>query len=52
MKDPNPLVNGKGIAFLEKKNIRVKSGICRPEAKGLNESYIKRMKTGDVYGNR
>ena len=39
MKDPNPLVNGKGIRALRRKNIRVKCGICRKEAENLNKPY-------------
>ena len=44
MKDPNPLVNGKGLNFLKKKGIEVKTGMCRNEAKLLNADYIKRIK--------
>lgn len=39
IKDPNPLVNGKGMDFLRKKNITVKLGICRREAEKLNRAY-------------
>jgi diaminohydroxyphosphoribosylaminopyrimidine deaminase/5-amino-6-(5-phosphoribosylamino)uracil reductase len=52
MKDPNPLVNGKGVAFLRRNKIGVRSGICLREAKDINRSYIKRMQSGDVHGNR
>lgn len=52
MKDPNPLVNGKGMAFLRRNGIDVKSGISRREAKELNQSYLKRIGAKDVYGNR
>ena len=41
MKDPNPLVNGKGIKALRKKNIVVNVGICRQGARRLNRNYIK-----------
>src|SRR4030042_1455886 len=41
MKDPNKLVNGKGLATLRKNGIKVKTGICRKIAKELNEVYIK-----------
>lgn len=44
MKDPNPLVNGKGFDFLRRNGIGVKSGICLREAKALNAAYIKRVK--------
>ena len=39
MKDPNPLVNGKGIRALRKKKIKVRCGICRLEAESLNKTY-------------
>ena len=41
MKDPNPLVNGKGLRMLKKNGIEIKMGICRKEAKELNRNYIK-----------
>jgi len=41
MKDPNPLVNGKGLSILKKNGINVKVGICRKEAEKLNRNYIK-----------
>lgn len=43
MKDPNPLVNGKGIQKLKNAGIEVQVGICEKEAKGLNEVYIKNI---------
>ncbi len=43
MKDPNPLVNGRGLNLLRKNGIKIKTGICRKEAKRLNKVYI------DVY---
>ena len=43
-KDPNPLVNGKGLNVLRRKDIEVKIGICEREAKALNRSYINSMK--------
>ena len=41
MKDPNPLVSGKGINILEKNNIKVTTAILEKEAKELNEIFIK-----------
>jgi len=46
MKDPNPLVGGKGAARLRKAGIKVKSGILRKEAESLNEIYLKNITTG------
>ena len=43
MKDPNSLVNGKGLNLLRKNGIKIKTGICRSEAKKLNAIYIKSM---------
>ncbi len=46
MKDPNPLVKGKGIAKLRKNGIEVKVGILEDECHRLNESYSKFICTG------
>ena len=46
MKDPNPLVGGKGASKLKKAGIRVKSGILKKEAEELNEVYLKYITTG------
>jgi diaminohydroxyphosphoribosylaminopyrimidine deaminase/5-amino-6-(5-phosphoribosylamino)uracil reductase len=46
MKDPNPKVDGKGIAALEKAEIMVKVGVCEDEAWELNGGYIKQVTTG------
>jgi diaminohydroxyphosphoribosylaminopyrimidine deaminase / 5-amino-6-(5-phosphoribosylamino)uracil reductase len=45
-KDPNPLVNGKGIRRLREAGITVKTGILQKEAELLNEKFFKFMKTG------
>lgn len=44
MKDPNPLVNGRGLKLLRKKGIEVKTGLCRRETKKLNKIYIERIR--------
>jgi len=51
MRDPNPLVNGRGIEILRRNKVGVKVGICRKEAMLLNSSYINRVKQ-DVYRDR
>jgi len=40
IKDPNPLVNGKGIKILKKNGIKVQYPILQNEARRLNEFYI------------
>ena len=45
LKDPNPMVSGKGIKQLRKAGIKVKTGILTEEAKKLNESYFKYITT-------
>ena len=40
VKDPNPLVNGKGLEILESNSIRVESGIMEKEAILLNEPFF------------
>ncbi|MCQ9206752.1 MAG: bifunctional diaminohydroxyphosphoribosylaminopyrimidine deaminase/5-amino-6-(5-phosphoribosylamino)uracil reductase RibD [Omnitrophica bacterium] len=44
MKDPNPMVNGKGLCELKKDGIEIKLGLCLKEARKLNTSYIMRVK--------
>jgi len=45
-KDPNPVVNGRGIRILKNAGINVNVGILREEAQKLNEKFFKFMKTG------
>ncbi len=44
--DPNPLVNGKGIAFLQEHGIEVRCGVLEDACKQLNEAYYKHIRTG------
>jgi len=45
MKDPNPLVSGKGIEILKDNGLEVKVGILEVEARRLNEIFIKFITT-------
>jgi len=40
-RDPNPLVNGKGIEILKRHGIEVETGILEEEGKALNRAYFK-----------
>lgn len=41
MKDPNPLVNGRGLRTLKKGGVKVNLGLLEDEARQLNEVFIK-----------
>jgi diaminohydroxyphosphoribosylaminopyrimidine deaminase/5-amino-6-(5-phosphoribosylamino)uracil reductase len=41
MKDPNPLVNGRGLAILKKAGVKVRLGLLAEEAQQMNEVFIK-----------
>lgn len=49
MADPNPLVNGKGIAFLKSAGIRVDVGVMEPVIRQMNEVFIKFIETGQPF---
>ncbi|MBV8144724.1 MAG: bifunctional diaminohydroxyphosphoribosylaminopyrimidine deaminase/5-amino-6-(5-phosphoribosylamino)uracil reductase RibD [Gammaproteobacteria bacterium] len=44
--DPNPLVDGKGIAALRAAGIAVESGLMEEEAAELNAGFLHRMRSG------
>lgn len=46
IEDPNPLVNGAGIAALKMAGIAVDSGINQQRASSLNRGFIKRITSG------
>lgn len=45
MEDPNPDVRGGGIAYLTSQGVDVTVGVCKDEARQLNEVFIKYSKT-------
>jgi diaminohydroxyphosphoribosylaminopyrimidine deaminase/5-amino-6-(5-phosphoribosylamino)uracil reductase len=47
--DPNPLVNGKGVARLRKAGVEVLTGVLREEADRLNRPFFKHVRTGMPY---
>lgn len=49
MKDPNPLVNGKGIRKLRRAGVHVRVGVLRQEAEQLNRFFVKHITTGLPY---
>ncbi|RKD29549.1 bifunctional diaminohydroxyphosphoribosylaminopyrimidine deaminase/5-amino-6-(5-phosphoribosylamino)uracil reductase RibD [Thermohalobacter berrensis] len=49
MKDPNPLVAGKGIKILENNGIEVVAGVLEDEIKKLNEIFIKYITTNKPF---
>jgi len=41
MRDPNPLVTGRGLAKLQAAGIEVHEGLCETEARKLNEAFAR-----------
>lgn len=46
MRDPNPVVDGRGFARLRAAGIEVREGVLREEAERLNEAFAKHVRTG------
>ena len=49
MKDPNPLVAGRGIEKLEQVGIEVILGVLEEQAEKLNQGFCQRMRLGRPY---
>jgi diaminohydroxyphosphoribosylaminopyrimidine deaminase/5-amino-6-(5-phosphoribosylamino)uracil reductase len=47
--DPNPKVNGKGVARLRRAGVEVLTGVLREEADQLNRPFFKAVSTGLPY---
>lgn len=45
IKDPNPLVNGKGLTELKNAGIETETGLLKEKAEKINEAFIKFQKT-------
>lgn len=45
MTDPNPLVSGQGIRWLEENGVKVKNGVLKDKALSLNEVFVKYITT-------
>jgi diaminohydroxyphosphoribosylaminopyrimidine deaminase/5-amino-6-(5-phosphoribosylamino)uracil reductase len=46
MRDPNPRVNGRGLACLRRAGLRVEVGPLEAEARALNEPFVVAMRRG------
>jgi diaminohydroxyphosphoribosylaminopyrimidine deaminase/5-amino-6-(5-phosphoribosylamino)uracil reductase len=46
MRDPNPLVDGRGLRVLREAGVTVDIGLLGREAEGLNEAFVKHVRTG------
>lgn len=46
MRDPNPLVAGRGLDYLRGNGIAVESGLLEAEARELNVGFVSRMERG------
>ena len=49
MVDPNPLVAGNGLKYLNQHGITTNSGLMQAQASALNAGFIKRMQTNMPY---
>lgn len=49
MKDPNPLVSGKGIMRLKSAGVEVEVGLLEEEARALNPAFLRALETKRPY---
>lgn len=49
MMDPNPLVNGRGVSYLQEKGIDVVTGVLENECEDLNKPFLKYIQTLQPY---
>lgn len=49
LRDPNPVVNGRGMEMLRKAGIQVDSGLMEREARQQNEHFLHYIKTGKPF---
>ena len=49
IRDPNPMVSGRGLSILRRAGIRVLTGVCAAEAAELNAPFIKVHERGLPY---
>jgi diaminohydroxyphosphoribosylaminopyrimidine deaminase / 5-amino-6-(5-phosphoribosylamino)uracil reductase len=49
MKDPNPMVSGKGIRELKGAGVEITCGVLEEKARRLNESYVKYITTREPF---
>ena len=49
MRDPNPLVDGKGFARLEAAGIECRAGLLEAQARALNPGFLSRLQRGRPY---
>ncbi|MCY4641854.1 MAG: bifunctional diaminohydroxyphosphoribosylaminopyrimidine deaminase/5-amino-6-(5-phosphoribosylamino)uracil reductase RibD [Gammaproteobacteria bacterium] len=47
--DPNPLVNGKGLAYLNHNGVETHCNVLEQDALEINKGFILRMRTGRPY---
>lgn len=46
LRDPNPLVDGQGLAFLQRAGVEVETGLLADDVERQNEAFLKHVRTG------